>query len=95
MVNFLIYPSIDGDHKLPPEVNQAIAESPELIESFAALGTDDKLLDSQLPTHLTPTTLNATYAKFVDENGNPLAGKHVVIKVSSTTGEILDIIAEA
>ncbi|UDL14872.1 hypothetical protein PP357_gp25 [Arthrobacter phage Sarge] len=39
--------------------------------------------------------LNATYAKFVDENGNPLTGRHVVIKVSSTTGEILDIVSEA
>jgi hypothetical protein len=39
--------------------------------------------------------LSATYARFVDENGNPLTSRHVVIKVSSTTGEILDIVAEA
>jgi chitodextrinase len=85
MVNFLIYPSIDGDHKLPPEVNQAIAESPELIESFAALGTDDKLLDSQLPTHLTPTTLNATYVPKWKANTAYLAGD----KVLSPAGDVV------
>ena len=36
-----------------------------------------------------------TYVRFVDANGNPLTGKHVTIKVDSTTGEILDIVAEA
>jgi len=39
--------------------------------------------------------LNATYARFVDQDGNPLTGKHVTIKVDSTTGEIIDIVAEA
>lgn len=36
-----------------------------------------------------------TFVRFVDENGNPLVGKHVVIKVNSATGDILDIVAEA
>lgn len=30
MVNFLVYPRIDEDHRFPPEVNQAIATSPEV-----------------------------------------------------------------
>jgi hypothetical protein len=42
----------------------------------------------------TKAALNATYARFVDENGNPLASRHVVIKVDSTSGEILDIVSE-
>jgi len=39
-------------------------------------------------------SLSATYVRFVDENGNPLASRHVVIKVDSTTGEIIDIVSE-
>jgi len=50
------------------------------------------ILDPKPPTR---AELTATYARFVDESGNPLSGRHVVIKVSSTTGEILDIVAEA
>jgi predicted RNA binding protein with dsRBD fold (UPF0201 family) len=38
---------------------------------------------------------DANYVRFVDENNKPLSGKHVVIKVNSTTLDILDIIAEA
>jgi hypothetical protein len=34
MVNFLIYPSIGDDNSFPPEVNQAIADSPELAAKF-------------------------------------------------------------
>jgi len=37
MTDFLIYPNIDADHSFPPEVNQAIAESPELTKSFVGL----------------------------------------------------------
>ena len=47
------------------------------------------------PSSEVAKALSATYARFVDESGNPLSGRHVVIKVSSTTGEILDIVAEA
>jgi len=43
---------------------------------------------------LDKTEAATTYVKFVDQNGAPLVGKHVTIKVDSTTGEILDIISE-
>ncbi|WAJ32000.1 hypothetical protein OUO20_12445 [Arthrobacter sp. FX8] len=42
-----------------------------------------------------PQSLSATYVRFVDQNGNPIASRQVVIKVDSTTGEILDIVSEA
>lgn len=35
MTNFLIYPAIDGDYSFPDEVNQAIADSPELVATYA------------------------------------------------------------
>lgn len=50
------------------------------------------ILEPKPPTR---AELNATYARFVDQNGNPLTSRHVVIKVDSTTGDILDIVAEA
>lgn len=34
---FLIYPLIDENYAFPPEVNQAIAESPELAAALFAL----------------------------------------------------------
>jgi len=46
------------------------------------------------PGTATATALSATYVRFVDEAGNPLASRHVVIKVSATTGEIIDIVSE-
>lgn len=39
--------------------------------------------------------LNATFVRFEDEAGNPLPSRNVVIKVSATTGEIIDIVSEA
>jgi methyl coenzyme M reductase subunit C len=39
--------------------------------------------------------LNATFVRFEDEAGNPLPTRSVVIKVSATTGEIIDIVSEA
>ena len=39
--------------------------------------------------------LSATFVRFEDEAGNPLADRNVVIKVSATTGEIIDIVSEA
>ena len=42
----------------------------------------------------TATALNATYVRFEDEAGNPLPTRNVVIKVSATTGEIIDIVSE-
>ena len=38
--------------------------------------------------------LNATFVRFTDEAGNPLPARKVVIKVSATTGEIIDIVSE-
>lgn len=43
----------------------------------------------------TGAALNATFVRFEDEAGNPVPDRNVVIKVSSTTGEILDIVTEA
>jgi len=41
--------------------------------------------DANLPTGI---------VRFVDENGDPLPTRTVVIKVSASTGEILDIVSE-
>ena len=43
----------------------------------------------------TKAALNATYVRFEDEAGNPLPSRNVVIKVSASTGEIIDIVSEA
>lgn len=51
--------------------------------------------DSNLPANLQPAALSATYVRFEDEAGNPLPTRNVVIKVDSTSGEILDIVSEA
>ena len=61
----------------------------------APLGADSKVPDASLPTRLADATLNATYVRFEDEAGNPLPSRSVVIKVSATTGEIIDIVSEA
>lgn len=47
------------------------------------------------PKPLTDAAGRKTFVRFVDQNGNPLTASHVVIKVDSTTGEILDIVTEA
>ncbi|WP_324644139.1 hypothetical protein [Pseudarthrobacter sp. LT1] len=44
---------------------------------------------------LTEAAASATYVRFEDQNGNPLPARNVVIKVDSTTGDILDIVSEA
>jgi hypothetical protein len=51
--------------------------------------------DANLPARLQDTALNATFVRFEDEAGNPLPSRNVVIKVSATTGEIIDIVSEA
>lgn len=61
----------------------------------APLGADTRVPDANIPIRLGSAALNSTYVRFVDENGGPLANKHVVIKVNSSTGEIIDIVAEA
>jgi len=46
------------------------------------------------PGSAAATALNATFVRFEDEAGNPLASRSVVIIVSATTGEIIDIVSE-
>ncbi|MDR6794361.1 hypothetical protein J2X12_002902 [Pseudarthrobacter oxydans] len=52
---------------------------------------------AQASDNATPlgAALSATYVRFEDEAGNPLPNRNVVIKVSATTGEIIDIVSEA
>jgi hypothetical protein len=47
------------------------------------------------PKPLGEAAAKKTYVRFVDQNGNPLTSRKVVIKVDSTTGEIIDIVSEA
>lgn len=47
------------------------------------------------PTSEVAGELSATYVRFEDEAGNPLPTRNVVIKVDSTSGEIIDIVSEA
>jgi len=54
-----------------------------------------KAADANLPERLSEPSLSATYVRFEDEAGNPLPTRNVVIKVDSTSGEILDIVSEA
>ncbi|AYN57883.1 hypothetical protein PP640_gp30 [Arthrobacter phage Faja] len=57
-------------------------------------------LDTELASKITDPdsdtagALNATFVRFEDEAGNPLPNRNVVIKVDSTTGEIIDIVSE-
>jgi hypothetical protein len=94
MTNFLIYPTIGDDHSFPPEVNQAIADSPEVATSFVASDGAGLVPENKLPSRLSAGELSATYVRFTDEAGNPLPARKVVIKVSATTGEIIDIVSE-
>lgn len=53
--------------------------------------------DAGLPTRLSEGALNATYVRFVDQNGNPLpTGSLVTITVDTTTvpKRIADIVVE-
>lgn len=54
-----------------------------------------RIFEKHIPARLGEEQLGATFVRFVDENGDPLESRHVVIKVHSTTGEILDIVSEA
>jgi hypothetical protein len=55
------------------------------------------VLERELNNPASPAraALTATYVRFEDQDGNPLASRNVVIKVDSTTGDILDIVSEA
>lgn len=48
----------------------------------------------ETPASATATALASTFVRFLDENGDPLAGKLVTITVNSATGEIDDITSE-
>jgi hypothetical protein len=54
-----------------------------------------KVADENLPERLSDGELSATFVRFEDEAGNPLPSRNVVIKVSASTGEIIDIVSEA
>jgi predicted GH43/DUF377 family glycosyl hydrolase len=76
MTNFLIYPEINEENGFPSEVNSAILNSSEAQAEFdeqinarkgiasgiAALDTNTKLLEANIPTRLGDAALNATYA---------------------------------
>jgi hypothetical protein len=59
--------------------------------AFKPVGVDE---NGEFPARV-KTALSETYVRFEDENGNPLPTRNVVIKVDSTTGDILDIVSEA
>ena len=59
------------------------------------LPTDTAIATAINGTGPTKTALQGNYVRFVDQNGNPLTNRKVVIKVDSATGEILDIVSEA
>lgn len=65
------------------------------IKKTPTLDGSGKIFDKHIPSRLQDAALNATYVRFEDENGNPLPTRNVVIKVDSTSGEILDIVSEA
>ena len=65
------------------------------IGGFLPGGVTPESVEANLPARLDTTALNATYVRFEDEAGNPLPSRSVVIKVSATTGEIIDIVSEA
>ena len=58
------------------------------------LDDDGKISESVLPDRLSEVELSATYVTFLDEAGNPLVGKHVLVTVNTTTNEIEDITVE-
>lgn len=58
------------------------------------LDSSGRVRDKHLPARLGETSLNAAYVRFEDEDGNPLPTRSVVIKVDSSSGEILDIVSE-
>jgi hypothetical protein len=72
-----------------------------MANRFVSVGDDltlppaVKVGEPNLPDRLSAAAQNATFVRFEDEAGNPLPTRNVVIKVSATTGEIIDIVSEA
>lgn len=74
-----------------------------MVNRLVSVGDDFTLpagvvvANANLPAHVQPAALNATYVTYVDAiTGLPLEGKHVIIKVdqSGPTAEIADIVVE-
>jgi hypothetical protein len=65
------------------------------IHKVPTLDGSNKIKDKHLPDRLLEASLSATFVRFEDQDGNPLPTRNVVIKVDSTSGEILDIVSEA
>lgn len=79
---------------LPYHFNKAMADASYApVAGSTAYATPAAVAEAVAPK-LDSTTAATTYVRFVDENGNPLTGRHVVVKVDSTTGDILDIVSE-
>jgi hypothetical protein len=80
-------PTIDGSGKL--------------LEKFLPDRLGDVALKNGIatdvanPASTVGAALTATFVRFEDQDGNPLPTRNVVIKVDSTTGDILDIVSEA
>ena len=74
--------SVGDDFTIPAAVKTTDANLPPASKAAA------------IALKLDANAAAATYVRFVDELGNPLAGRHVVVKVSATTGEIIDIVSE-
>lgn len=50
---------------------------------------------NSLPYRFDKVLADSSYVRFVDLDGKPIASRHVVIKVNTTTWDIVDIVAEA
>jgi hypothetical protein len=59
--------------------------------AFKPVGVDE---NGKFPNRVNEA-LSEVYVRFEDQDGNPLPNRNVVIKVDSTTGDILDIVSEA
>ena len=62
---------------------------------FEARANFDLAVKERLEGALSDESLKDTYVTFLDEAGNPLVGKHVLVTVNTTTNEIEDITVEA
>jgi hypothetical protein len=61
--NFLVFPNIDGNKVFPPEVRQALADSPELNSTFVTFVDDTTglpLVDKHVTIKINATTNDIT-----------------------------------
>lgn len=80
---------------VPPAVTSVNGQTGAVV-NVAPLDGSSKVPVVNLPLQAIAdsTELSATYVRFLDENGDPLTGKLVMITVDSTAGTILDITSE-